>query len=101
MAGTSQRTFMTGIKEEAASPGGGGDTGGGRGGVHSLWDTPHPSQLLQIYWESSIDGVRQLDSGGQKPLESTEEVGTAEKRAEQGGCGCPGLGPYFLLGGRW
>ena len=98
MAGTSHRTFSDGEKRGSGVAWRRRGHGRGQRWRHSLWDNPRPSQLLQVYWESYLGGVRRLDSGGQKPLESTEEVGTNEKRAEQGGCGCPGLGKYLLRG---
>ena len=55
---------------------GGEGTGGGRGGNNSLWDPPHPGHLLQVSRDSFLGSGQQLASGGQQPLERTEEVGT-------------------------
>ena len=60
---------------EAASPSGGGGTGGDRVSNHSLWDTPLPGHLLQVYWESSISGRQQIAGGGYQTLKSITEVG--------------------------
>ena len=59
--------------------------GEGRGTHHSLRDPPRPSHLLQLYQESSLRGGRRLVRGGHKPSERTEEVGAADKGADQGG----------------
>ena len=68
----------------------------GGGGNHSLWGPPYPGHLIQVSQDSSLGGGQQLASGNQQPLESASELGTADEGAEQGGCGCPDLGPDLL-----
>ena len=60
----------------------------------TAYETP-----LALSRKSSISGRQRLASGGKKPVESTAEVGVAYKGTDQGGFGCPDLGPYLLGGG--
>ena len=80
-------------------PGGGGGTGGGRCRFHRLWDPPRPGHCLQAPRVISLGGRRRLTSGVPKPAEGMAEVGEGDAGLEQGGGGCPYLGPNILGGG--
>ena len=69
---------------------------GGR--FHSLWDLPHPCNFLQIHREIYLCGQQQTDGGDPQPAEGIVVVGEADAGIEQGGGGCPDLGPDILGG---
>ena len=71
---------------------------GGIGGFHHLWNIPRPCHYLQVPRASSLGGRQRLARGGTQPAKYMAEVGKANTGLEQGGCGCPDLGPDVLGG---
>ena len=91
--------MQTGNVEKAASPGGGGGTGGDGAGTHYIWSLLLPDHLLQLPGASSCSRGQKLSRSGAEPQACHAEVGTADSGVDKGGSECPKIGTDLLGSG--
>ena len=58
---------------------------GNSDGNYHLWDTPHPSHLIQVPWESPIRAKKILAGGGVQPTEGMKNMGVNVQGIGKGG----------------